>query len=265
MDLASSLLETQAKRQTQPGFPFVCDLPWMNAFEASFPHVETADQSRVIRDVKADLASTRPMDRLVCGDAGYGKTEIAMRAAFISVMNGRQAAVLAPTTILVEQHLETFRDRMADYPFRIEALSSFRSASERKTILDQLAAGAIDIVIGTHTLLQPGVVFKDLGLLVVDEEQRFGVTHKEALKKLRATVDILTLSATPIPRTRSLRQRRWSASRWLPPSCTGTTRCSEKCWNANWRAKARCSGCITGCRDWNVWSIMCASLSRRRA
>ncbi|MCL1887318.1 MAG: transcription-repair coupling factor [Kiritimatiellaeota bacterium] len=201
MDLASSLLETQARRQTTPGFAFVCDLPWMGAFEAAFPHTETPDQARVIRDVKADLASTRPMDRLVCGDAGYGKTEIAMRAAFVAVMNGRQAALLAPTTILVEQHLGTFRDRMAGYPLRIEALSSFRSAAERQAILGQLASGAIDIVIGTHALLQPGVAFKDLGLLVIDEEQRFGVAHKEALKRFRATVDILTLTATPIPRT----------------------------------------------------------------
>ncbi|MCL1888359.1 MAG: transcription-repair coupling factor, partial [Kiritimatiellaeota bacterium] len=201
MDLAASLLETQARRQLQPGHAFGLDLPWMDAFEAAFPYPETPDQARVIRDVKADLSAPRPMDRLVCGDAGYGKTEIAMRAAFIAVMNGRQVAVLAPTTILVEQHLETFRARMADYPARIEALSRFRSPAERKATLDQLAAGGIDIIIGTHALLQPGIVFKDLGLLIIDEEQRFGVAHKEALKNLRAMVDVLTLTATPIPRT----------------------------------------------------------------
>ncbi len=201
LDLAASLLETQARRQTLPGHAFQVDLPWMNAFEASFPYQETPDQTRVIRDVKADLAAARPMDRLVCGDAGYGKTEIAMRAAFIAVMNGKQVAFLAPTTILVEQHYETLRERMADYPFRIEVLSRFRTPAWRKNVIDQLTAGAIDIVIGTHALLQPGITFKDLGLLIIDEEQRFGVAHKEALKHLRATVDILTLSATPIPRT----------------------------------------------------------------
>ncbi len=200
-DLAAALLDTQARRQLSPGFAFDVAPPWMHPFEASFPYQETADQERVIAEVKADLAAARPMDRLICGDAGYGKTEIAMRAAFIAVMNHRQAAVLVPTTVLAEQHYETFRERMAPYPIRIEVLSRFRTAGQCQATLAGLAAGTVDIVIGTHALLQPGVAFRDLGLLVIDEEQRFGVRHKETLKALRQVVDVLTLSATPIPRT----------------------------------------------------------------
>ncbi len=200
-DLAASLLETQARRQVRPGFAFQTEPAWMHPFEASFPYRETIDQEQVIADVKADLAAARPMDRLVCGDAGYGKTEIAMRAAFIAVMNGKQVAVLVPTTVLAEQHAVSFRERLAAEPVRIEVVSRFRTAQQRQRTLDGLADGTVDIVIGTHALLQPGVVFKDLGLLIVDEEQRFGVAHKEALKQVRAVVDVLTLTATPIPRT----------------------------------------------------------------
>ncbi|MFZ4395365.1 MAG: transcription-repair coupling factor, partial [Kiritimatiellia bacterium] len=200
-DLAAALLETQARRQLKPGFAFRTDPNWMHAFESAFPYQETIDQEKVIAEVKADMESTRPMDRLICGDAGYGKTEIAMRAAFIAVMNGKQVAVLVPTTVLAEQHYESFRERMAAYPIRIEALSRFRTPGERQRVLEALGAGTVDIVIGTHALLQPGVKFLDLGLLVIDEEQRFGVAHKEYLKQVRQLVDVLTLTATPIPRT----------------------------------------------------------------
>ncbi len=200
-DLASSLLETQARRAACPGISFNVSPEWMEAFEAAFPYRETPDQLRVIKEVKDDMARVRPMDRLVCGDAGYGKTEIAIRAAFIAAMNGRQVAVLVPTTVLAEQHYESFIERMGRYPIRIAVLSRFRTMADRHRTLDDLAAGRIDIVIGTHSLLQPGVRFKDLGLVVLDEEQRFGVAHKERLKQVRAMVDVLTLTATPIPRT----------------------------------------------------------------
>jgi transcription-repair coupling factor (superfamily II helicase) len=173
----------------------------MHEFEAAFPYQETVDQVRVIAEVKKDMAATKPMDRLICGDAGYGKTEIAMRAAFIAVMNGRQVAILVPTTVLAEQHFETFSDRMNAYPVRIDVVSRFQPYTRRKKILAAAAEGQIDILIGTHALLGEGVSFKDLGLLIIDEEQRFGVAHKERLKHLRQVVDVLTLSATPIPRT----------------------------------------------------------------
>jgi transcription-repair coupling factor (superfamily II helicase) len=201
VDLASSLLEIQARRSLRKGLAFDVNPPWMHAFDAAFPYRETPDQERCIEEVKRDLAAPRPMDRLVCGDAGYGKTEVAMRAAFIAVMNGKQVAVLAPTTVLAEQHYETFGERMAAFPIRIEVLSRFRSPSRRNAIITDLAEGRIDIVIGTHALVQPRVRFHDLGLVVIDEEQRFGVAHKEKLKQVRAEVDVLTLSATPIPRT----------------------------------------------------------------
>lgn len=200
-DMAASLLDTQAQRQLSAGFTFDVTPPWMHPFEASFPYQETTDQERVIAEVKADMAAARPMDRLVCGDAGYGKTEIAMRAAFIAVMNHRQVALLVPTTVLAEQHYETFRERMAPYPIRIDVLSRFRTAGQCRETIEGLAEGAVDIVIGTHALLQPTISFHDLGLLIIDEEQRFGVRHKEYLKTLRQVVDVLTLSATPIPRT----------------------------------------------------------------
>ena len=201
VDYASALLDVQARRNAIPGFAFDPAPAWLDAFEASFPFKETKDQTACIAAVKRDMASSRPMDRLICGDAGYGKTEVAMRAAFIAVMNGKQVAVLAPTTVLAEQHYATFRDRMAAFPVRIEVVSRLRSPRQRAETLEAAAAGSVDILIGTHAIIQPGVAFKDLGLVVVDEEQRFGVDHKERLKRLRATVDVLTLSATPIPRT----------------------------------------------------------------
>ncbi len=200
-DLAASLLDTQARRQVVEGLAFNTEPPWLHEFEASFPYQETVDQVKVIEEVKRDMASPRPMDRLICGDAGYGKTEIAMRAAFIAVMNGRQAAVLVPTTVLAEQHYETFTDRMSAYPVKIAVLSRFQSHAAHKRILADMRHGRLDIVIGTHALLGSDVAFQNLGLLIIDEEQRFGVTHKEKLKQVRQVVDVLTLSATPIPRT----------------------------------------------------------------
>jgi transcription-repair coupling factor (superfamily II helicase) len=201
MDLASSLLELQAERSLLSGHAFPADTTWQHEFEASFPYAETVDQARVIEEVRVDLESTRPMDRLLCGDAGYGKTEVAMRAAFKAVMGERQVAVLVPTTVLAQQHFDTFRERMTGYPIRIELLSRFRTQKERGRVIEDLAAGAVDIVIGTHGLLNPQLRFKDLGLVITDEEQRFGVVHKERLKQLRRLVDVLTMTATPIPRT----------------------------------------------------------------
>lgn len=200
-DMAASLLETQALRQTQRGHVFAPDAPWQAEFEDAFPYQETEDQHRVIGEVKRDMENARPMDRLVCGDVGYGKTEVAMRAAFKAVMDGKQVAVLVPTTVLAQQHLDTFAARMAAFPIRLEMLSRFRSRAQQHEIVRGLQEGEIDIVIGTHRLIQPDVRFKDLGLVIVDEEQRFGVEHKEKLKQLRRLVDVLTMTATPIPRT----------------------------------------------------------------
>ena len=201
MDLASSLLEVHAHRSLLSGFAFPADVPWQRDFEASFPFRETPDQERVIADVKSDMESALPMDRLICGDAGYGKTEVAMRAAFKAVMAGKQVAILVPTTILAQQHYETFSERLSSYPIRVEALSRFCGQAERGKIIKDLAAGSIDIVIGTHALVQKHVSFHNLGLAIIDEEQRFGVVHKERLKQMRRMVDVLTLTATPIPRT----------------------------------------------------------------
>ena len=200
-EMAVELLEIYAARQVEKGFAFSPPDALYREFEAAFAWDETPDQLSAIDDVLQDMMSERPMDRLVCGDVGYGKTEVAIRAAFKSVMDGRQVAVLVPTTILAQQHFESFRERFKDYPVTVEMLSRFRSAKEQKIILEDLAKGKVDIVIGTHRLLQKDVQFRELGLLVVDEEQRFGVVHKERLKKFRATVDIMTLTATPIPRT----------------------------------------------------------------
>jgi transcription-repair coupling factor (superfamily II helicase) len=199
--MTAELLQLYARRETAPGFSYSADGRWQKEMESSFLYEDTPDQRRATEDVKRDMESTRPMDRLICGDVGYGKTEIAVRAAFKAVMDGKQVAVLAPTTILVEQHRHTFEQRLADYPVKVAALSRFRSAKETSAILERLAAGDVDIIIGTHRLLSSDVSFKDLGLVVVDEEQRFGVKHKERLKELRASVDVLTLTATPIPRT----------------------------------------------------------------
>ena len=200
-DLACELLDMQAMRRAKPGIKYPADMEWQKEFEGEFPYEETEDQLKVNEEIKADMESRRPMDRLVCGDVGYGKTELAIRAAFKAVMHGKQVAVLVPTTILAQQHYRTFSERMADYPVRVEVLSRFKTRSEQKATLESLTQGAVDIVIGTHRLIQKDVRFRDLGLVVIDEEQRFGVGHKERLKKLRQMVDVLTLTATPIPRT----------------------------------------------------------------
>jgi transcription-repair coupling factor (superfamily II helicase) len=199
--LAQEMIQIQALRALELGTAFPEDGEWQHAFETAFPYEETEDQIQVALEIAADMHSTKPMDRLVCGDVGYGKTELAMRAAFRCAVANRQVAILVPTTVLAQQHDQSFRERMAEYPIRIESISRFKTKKEQKKILKDLAEGAIDIVIGTHRLVQPDVRFRDLGLVVIDEEQRFGVEHKEFLKRIRATVDVLTLTATPIPRT----------------------------------------------------------------
>jgi transcription-repair coupling factor (superfamily II helicase) len=200
-DVASELLAIQAARDSQAGHAFAPDVPWQREFEGAFLFEETPDQMRAILETKADMERPKPMDRLICGDVGFGKTEVGIRAAFKAVMDGRQVAVLVPTTVLAQQHYNTFRERMADYPVRIELLSRFRTRGAQQRVVKDLASGAVDIVIGTHRLLQNDIAFKELGLVVIDEEQRFGVMHKEKFKMLRKLVDVLTLSATPIPRT----------------------------------------------------------------
>jgi transcription-repair coupling factor (superfamily II helicase) len=200
-DVAAELLDLYAQRQARRGTPLTADDRDYRAFAAAFPFEETADQRDAINAVLKDMASERPMDRVVCGDVGFGKTEVAMRAAFVAVQAGRQVVVLVPTTLLAEQHAANFRDRFADLPVRIESLSRFRAAKESRDLLEQLAAGRIDILVATHRLLHADARFKDLGLIIVDEEHRFGVRDKEKLKTLRAQVHVLTLTATPIPRT----------------------------------------------------------------
>ncbi|HEX7619652.1 MAG TPA: transcription-repair coupling factor [Anaerolineales bacterium] len=200
-EVAKDLLELYARRQVAEGFAFSPDNPWQGELESSFPYIETDDQVKALIDIKRDMEIPRPMDRLLCGDVGYGKTEVALRAAFKAVMDGRQVAVLVPTTVLAQQHFDTFRQRLSAFPVTVEMLSRFRTPREQNQILYALAQGAVDIVIGTHRLISADVQFKDLGLVIIDEEQRFGVTHKEHLKKLRTEVDVLTLTATPIPRT----------------------------------------------------------------
>ena len=200
-DVAAELLEIQARRQARAGLALHLDRAMYEPFAAGFPFEETPDQHHAIESVIRDLASSQPMDRVVCGDVGFGKTEVAVRAAFAAASAGKQVAVLVPTTLLAEQHYRNFRDRFADWPLRVEVLSRFKTAKEIKAELEKLAEGTLDVIVGTHRLLQPDVKFKDLGLVIVDEEQRFGVRQKEALKALRANVHLLTLTATPIPRT----------------------------------------------------------------
>jgi len=200
-DVARELLDLYAARELAEGHAFGPDMEWQAELEAAFPYYETEDQLRAIADVKADMEKSKPMDRLICGDVGYGKTEVALRAAFKTVMDGKQVAILVPTTVLAQQHYATFRQRLAPFPVEVEMLSRFRSRATQKKILERLEAEQVDIVIGTHRLLQKDVRFSDLGLLIIDEEQRFGVTHKERLKRMRTEVDVLTLTATPIPRT----------------------------------------------------------------
>ncbi|MDK2806004.1 MAG: hypothetical protein PWQ94_1168 [Thermoanaerobacterium sp.] len=200
-DLAKDLIKLYAKRQTMKGYAFSKDTPWQKDFEERFPYEETEDQLRCIEEIKKDMESDKPMDRLLCGDVGYGKTEVALRAAFKAVADGKQVAFLCPTTILAEQHYNNFVQRFKDFPVKIEMLSRFRSYKEQSQIIKSLAEGTIDILVGTHKILQNDVKFKDLGLLIIDEEQRFGVKHKEKIKKLKENIDVLSLSATPIPRT----------------------------------------------------------------
>ncbi len=200
-EIAGDLLELYAKRQVAEGYAFSPDTPWQRELEASFPYIETEDQLQALEEIKADMEAPRPMDRLLCGDVGYGKTEVTLRAAFKAVMDGKQVAVLVPTTVLAQQHYDTFSARLAGFPVTVEMLSRFRTAAQQDRIVRDLRQGKVDIIIGTHRLLSQDVTFKDLGLVVIDEEQRFGVTHKEHLKQLRTSVDVLTLTATPIPRT----------------------------------------------------------------
>ncbi|MFM8447245.1 MAG: transcription-repair coupling factor [Candidatus Nanopelagicaceae bacterium] len=200
-EIAGELIRLYAARTSAPGFAFSADTPWQRELEDNFAYVETADQLSTIEDVKRDMERPYPMDRLICGDVGYGKTEIAVRAAFKAVQDGKQVAVLVPTTLLVQQHFKTFSERFGGFPVKVAGLSRFNSAKESKEIIQELAAGSIDVIIGTHRILSNDVQFKDLGLVIVDEEQRFGVEQKELLKKLRTSVDVLAMSATPIPRT----------------------------------------------------------------
>ncbi len=199
--IAQELVVLYQQRLAAQGHAFAPDTPWQRELEDSFPYVETPDQLRAIADVKADMEAATPMDRLVCGDVGFGKTEVAIRAAFKALQDGKQVAILVPTTLLAQQHYATFADRFAGYPVRVEVLSRFLTAAQARAVVAGLASGEVDCVIGTHRLLGSGVRFKDLGLLVIDEEQRFGVTHKESIKGLQVGVDTLTLTATPIPRT----------------------------------------------------------------
>jgi transcription-repair coupling factor (superfamily II helicase) len=200
-DMADELLRLYAERKLVGGFAFAADSPWQAEFEEGFEYVLTPDQETAIEDVKRDMEQAVPMDRLLCGDVGYGKTEVAMRAAFKAVMEGKQVAVLTPTTVLAYQHYETFRQRFAAFPVKIDLLSRFRSPKEQREAAKSIEAGEIDVVIGTHRILSKDIRFRDLGVVIVDEEQRFGVAHKERLKQLKKRVDVLTLSATPIPRT----------------------------------------------------------------
>lgn len=200
-EIASELVALYAKRQAAPGHAFSPDTPWQNEMEDAFGFTETVDQLTAIQEVKADMEKPVPMDRVICGDVGYGKTEIAVRAAFKAVQDGKQVAVLVPTTLLADQHLQTFTARMAGFPVTVKGLSRFTDPAESRATIEGMKDGSVDIVIGTHRLLQTGVVWKDLGLIIVDEEQRFGVEHKEHIKSMRTHVDVLTMSATPIPRT----------------------------------------------------------------
>ncbi len=200
-EIAEDLVKLYAVRSTLKGYKYSSDTVWQKQFEEEFPYEETPDQITSIEDIKSDMESDKPMDRLLCGDVGYGKTEVAVRAAFKAVMDGKQAAFLVPTTILAQQHYNNFVQRFSDFPVKIDMISRFRTLAQQKITMKALKSGEIDILIGTHRILQKDIQFKDLGLLIIDEEQRFGVTHKEKIKKMKKNVDVLTLSATPIPRT----------------------------------------------------------------
>ncbi|WP_202976285.1 DEAD/DEAH box helicase, partial [Microbacterium sp. HSID17254] len=200
-DIAAGLVQLYAARQASPGHAFGADTPWQRELEDAFPYTETPDQLSAIDEVKRDMERPVPMDRVISGDVGFGKTEIAVRAAFKAVQDGKQVAVLVPTTLLATQHLSTFSERMRQFPVTVRGLSRFTDPAEARETVEKLADGQVDVVVGTHRLLQTGIRWKDLGLVIVDEEQRFGVEHKEHITALRAAVDVLTLSATPIPRT----------------------------------------------------------------
>ena len=200
-DMAGELIQLYAARKRQPGYAFAADAPWQKEFEDNFPYPETDDQLRCIADIKKDMETPTPMDRLLCGDVGFGKTEVALRAAMKAIMDGKQVAILVPTTVLAQQHFQTAVSRFRGFPVNIDVLSRFRTPQQQRATVQKLRAGAVDLIIGTHKLLQKTIEFKDLGLLIIDEEQRFGVTHKERLKEISKGVDVLTLSATPIPRT----------------------------------------------------------------
>jgi transcription-repair coupling factor (superfamily II helicase) len=200
-DMAGELIKLYAARKRQEGFAFAADSPWQKEFEDNFPYPETDDQLRCIADIKHDMEAPTPMDRLLCGDVGFGKTEVALRAVMKAVMDGKQVAILVPTTVLAQQHYQTAVSRFRGFPVNIDVLSRFRSPKEQQRTVQNLRSGSVDLIIGTHKLLQKSIEFKDLGLLIVDEEQRFGVSHKERLKEISQGVDVLTLSATPIPRT----------------------------------------------------------------
>ena len=200
-EVARELIELYAKRQKSKGYAFSKDTPWQKQFEDNFPYTETDDQLRCIKEVKKDMELDKPMDRLLCGDVGYGKTEVAIRAAFKAVMDQKQVAYLVPTTVLAEQQYQSFKERMEEFPIRVELLNRFRSKKEQETIIKKLKLGEIDVIIGTHRILSKDVEFKDLGLLIIDEEHRFGVKDKEKIKELKTMVDVLTMTATPIPRT----------------------------------------------------------------
>jgi transcription-repair coupling factor (superfamily II helicase) len=239
-DVAAELLEVQALRRTHAGIAHPPDGPEQAEFEASFPFPDTPDQEAAVRAVKEDLQAPRPMDRLLCGDVGFGKTEVAVRAAFKCVLGGRQAAVLVPTTLLAQQHYETFTERFVGWPVTVEVLSRFRTKAEARDVLERTAAGTVDVLIGTHRILQEDVAFKDLGLVVIDEEQRFGVAHKQRLRALRATVDVLTMTATPIPRTLHMAMLglRDASNLETPPEGRQAIETEVRAWGKGWVREA---------------------------
>ena len=259
-DLAKGLIQLYAQRQRQPGFAFSPDSPWQREFEEEFEYAETEDQLRCVEEIKRDMERPVPMDRLLCGDVGYGKTEVAFRAIMKCVLDGKQAAILVPTTVLARQHYLTAKQRFAKYPVEIDVVSRFRTQAQMKDTLRRLEQGGIDLLIGTHRLFQKDVKFKDLGLLVIDEEQRFGVQHKEKLKELSKQVDVLTLSATPIPRTLNMALCRHPGHVHPGGAAHGTaSRCRPMCWSTtggcsptpcagSWSGAARCTTSTTGWR-----------------
>jgi transcription-repair coupling factor (superfamily II helicase) len=275
-ELAQELLDLYAARETIPGHAFPTDTEWQAELEASFPYRETEDQLHVINEVKDDMERPHPMDRLICGDVGYGKTEVALRAAFKAVMDGKQVAILVPTTILAQQHYNTFLERLAPFPVTVEMLSRFRTPSRQRQIIQKLREGGIDIVIGTHRLLSDDVAFKDLGLVIIDEEQRFGVAAKERLKQWRTEIDVLTLTATPIPRTLHMAltgvrdisvidTARPSGFRWKPMSAKRMIHASGPPSSGNWIVAVRFSSFTIACRVFTSSSDGWKRWFRRRA